>query len=91
MPMKEIVATVTSKGQVTIPIEVRKHLQVSDHSKLAFIIDDEGSVRIRPATFPDIESLRGAAGTLEHPLSWHDMREIARDDYITRKFGKSDE
>lgn len=88
--MKEIVATVTSKGQVTIPVEVRKHLGVTEHSKLAFVIDNAGEVRIRPATFPDIESLRGAAGTLDKPLSWDEMRRIAREDYVLRKFGPRD-
>lgn len=89
--MKEIVATVTSKGQITIPIEVRKHLGVSTHSKLAFVIDNEGDVHVRPAAFPDIDSLRGAAGTLGEPLSWDEMLEIARDEYVMRKFGPKSE
>ena len=89
--MKEIIATVTSKGQVTIPVEVRRHLGVSEHSKLAFVIESDDSVRIRPAMFPDIDSLRGAAGTLDRPMSWDEMREIAREDYIMRKFGTRDE
>lgn len=89
--MKEIIATVTSKGQITIPAEVRRHLGVSNHSKLAFVIDNEGEVHIRTATYPDIDSLRGAAGSLDQPLSWEEMREIARDDYVTRKFGLENE
>lgn len=90
--MREIIAKVTSKGQVTIPVEIRRLLNVPNDSKLAFIIDDERSVRIGPATFPTIdESLRGTAGTLKRPMSWNEMREVARDDYISRKFGPSDE
>jgi AbrB family looped-hinge helix DNA binding protein len=40
--MKEIVSTITSKGQVTIPAEVRRHLGVSQGDKLSFVIGDEG-------------------------------------------------
>ena len=89
--MKEIIATVTSKGQITIPVEVRRHLGVSDHSKLAFIIESDGNVRIRPATFPTIESLRGMAGTLNKPLSWDEMLQFAGVDYVMRKFGPRDD
>jgi AbrB family looped-hinge helix DNA binding protein len=40
--MKEIVSTVTSKGQVTIPAEVRRHLGVAQGDKLSFVISDGG-------------------------------------------------
>ncbi|MBI2887745.1 MAG: hypothetical protein HYY02_11115 [Chloroflexi bacterium] len=35
--MKEILATITSKGQITIPAEVRRHLGVAKRSKVAFV------------------------------------------------------
>ncbi|MBI2864482.1 MAG: type II toxin-antitoxin system PrlF family antitoxin [Chloroflexi bacterium] len=39
--MKEILSTITSKGQVTIPAEVRRHLGVNTHDKIAFVIETE--------------------------------------------------
>lgn len=39
--MREILASVTSKGQVTIPAEVRKLLHVSANDKVAFIVEDD--------------------------------------------------
>ena len=36
--MKEIVSTITSKGQVTIPVEVRRHLGLRRNDKLSFVI-----------------------------------------------------
>jgi len=78
--MKEILSTITSKGQVTIPVEVRKHLNLKRNDKLAFVIDDEGTVRLAAPRYPDVASLRGAAGSLKKPLSWQEMREIARED-----------
>ncbi|HSE57816.1 MAG TPA: AbrB/MazE/SpoVT family DNA-binding domain-containing protein [Nitrospiraceae bacterium] len=51
-------ATLTSKGQTTIPKEVRDHLHVSPGDKLDFLIDAEGRVVLRPATL-DVRQLKG--------------------------------
>ncbi|MCU1304741.1 MAG: hypothetical protein JWQ87_5025 [Candidatus Sulfotelmatobacter sp.] len=40
-------ATITSKGQITVPLEVRKILGVRAGDKLMFE-DDETGVRVRP-------------------------------------------
>jgi len=78
--MKEILSTITSKGQVTIPKDVREHLGVSTNDPIAFVIEDDGTVRLHALQYPTVASLRGAAGTLGEPLSWEEMREIARED-----------
>ena len=39
--MKEILASVTAKGQVTIPVEIRRLLGVSPHDKVAFVVEDD--------------------------------------------------
>ncbi len=79
---REITATITSKGQVTIPAEVRRHLGIKTHDKITFITDDEGEVRLSTPRYADIASLRGAAGSLPTPLSWQEMRTIAREDHL---------
>ncbi len=38
---------VTSKGQVTIPQRVRRHLHLEEGDKLEFTIEDDGTVRLR--------------------------------------------
>ena len=43
--MKMYMATMTSKGQITIPVEVRKKLKLEQGDKVVFIEDDQG-VRI---------------------------------------------
>lgn len=43
--MREIVSSVTSKGQVTIPVEVRRLLGVKPRDKVAFLVDGD-NVRI---------------------------------------------
>lgn len=84
--MKEIISTITSKGQVTIPAEVRNYLGIKTNDKIAFVIDSEGVVRIRVPRYPNIASLRGAAGRLKKPLSWQEMQEIAYEDRIKAKY-----
>jgi AbrB family looped-hinge helix DNA binding protein len=74
--MKKISSMVTSKGQVTIPAEVRRHLGVDKGNTLTFIINDDGAVALRIPKFLEVASLAGAAGLLKEPL----VCEIARED-----------
>ncbi len=41
-------ATVTSKGQVTIPKEIRKRLHIKTGDRLDFRLEEDGTVRIVP-------------------------------------------
>ena len=43
-------ATITSKGQITLPREVREHLHVREGDRVEFEINREGEVRVRPMT-----------------------------------------
>lgn len=78
--MKEIISAITGKGRVTIPAEVRAHLRIAINDKVAFVIDDEGAVRLRVLRYPTIASLRGAAGKLKKPLLWQEIQQIACED-----------
>jgi AbrB family looped-hinge helix DNA binding protein len=40
------IAAVTSKGQVTIPVEVRRRLGIDAGDKVEFIIDENDCVRL---------------------------------------------
>ncbi|MBI3977213.1 MAG: AbrB/MazE/SpoVT family DNA-binding domain-containing protein [Chloroflexi bacterium] len=82
-----MVSTITSKGQVTIPAEVRRHLGLKSGDKLSFVIEPEGTVHLRAPRYPTVASLRGAAGSLDRPLSWEQMREIAREDRLHAEHG----
>ena len=84
MTSKEILSTITSKGQVTIPAEVRKHLDLKPGDKIVFVVEDAGEVRLAAPKYPDIESLHGAAGSLEKPRTWEEMRAIAREDHLAQ-------
>lgn len=49
-------ATITSKGQVTLPKELRKRLGIKRGSRIRFSIPTTGAVKIEPVLF-DLEDL----------------------------------
>jgi AbrB family looped-hinge helix DNA binding protein len=51
-------ATVTSKGQITIPQEVRERLQLKMGDRVDFLINDDGRVLMQPALLP-VTALKG--------------------------------
>ena len=51
-------ATLTSKGQITVPKEVRDQLHLSTGDRVRFLTDGEGRVVMMPATI-SIAELRG--------------------------------
>ena len=51
-------STVTSKGQVTIPKEIRESLRIGPGDRLTFVVRADGVVELRPET-TDLNSLYG--------------------------------
>ncbi|HUR79363.1 MAG TPA: AbrB/MazE/SpoVT family DNA-binding domain-containing protein [Thermoanaerobaculia bacterium] len=51
-------ATVTSKGQITIPKEVRELLRVDEGDQVDFTVNERGDVIVRSAT-AGVRELRG--------------------------------
>ncbi|MCG6137256.1 MAG: AbrB/MazE/SpoVT family DNA-binding domain-containing protein [Nostoc sp. LLA-1] len=51
-------AKITSKGQVTIPKEIRDYLNLDTGSKVDFVIDENGIAKLIPLNVP-IKSLSG--------------------------------
>lgn len=80
--MKEIVTTITQRGQVTIPAEVRRLLGVKPRDKVAFVIED-GHVGLAPATFT-FETAYQSVPPLSAPLSDEEMAQVAKDDKAER-------
>ncbi len=84
--MREILASITSKGQITLPKDVRERLGVGEHDRVAFVLEDDGTIRLTKPTYPTVASLAGAAGSLGRAISWEQMRAEAREDHLARKF-----
>ena len=80
-------ATVTTKGQITIPKEVREHLGIGTGDRLSFVVQEDGSVTVKPLT----RHVRELGGVLrraaQRPVSINQMdMGIAR--RMQAKFGR---
>lgn len=73
----ELAATVSSKGQVVIPGDVRKRLGLTQGSVLRFVLDADG-VRLLPAA-GDIRRLKGRLARPKKPVSVDDMNRAIAD------------
>ncbi len=65
-------ATITSKGQITIPKDIRVLLDLQAGDKINFIIDDEGGVNFVPVT-QKITTLKGIVDRPSKPVSIDEM------------------
>jgi antitoxin PrlF len=64
-------ATLTSKGQVTLPKSVRERLGVETGDRLEFIESEQGFLVI--AATRDIRSLKGIVGQPKKPVTVDEM------------------
>ena len=67
-------ATVTSKGQVTIPVDVRTKLGLRPGSRLAFVPTDTGGYEIHPQA-ASVKDLKGTVPWPAQPVSVDEMNE----------------
>lgn len=71
-------STLTSKGQTTIPKAVREHLDLRPGQRIDFVVQEDGTVVLRPATY-DVRELAGILHRPDRePLSVEEMNEIIR-------------
>ncbi len=70
-------ATVTSKGQITIPLDVRQRLGIDVGDRIEFVELAEGEFAIKPVV-QDVRSLKGMLRKPPTPVSTESMREAIR-------------
>lgn len=78
-------ATITSKGQVTIPQEVRDRLRLRSGQKVRFAIEDENRAVITPAS-PRLSDLAGILGKPKRTATLEEMDEAIRNGAVERFF-----
>lgn len=76
---RDPVSSVSPKGQVTLPLEIRRLLGIQPKDKVAFRIQD-GEVRVRPAR-SSLEAVYRSVPALKQPLSDKEMTEIAHEEH----------
>jgi len=76
-------ATVTSKGQVTIPKRIRDALEIEAGTEVEFVLQDDGSIRVRPKR-PAMERLRAVKETLaKHDVDVEKLREESKESWAS--------
>ena len=78
-------ATITSKGQVTIPKKIREKLHLNPGDKLNFELGEGGTIKIRPTQ----KSILDRAGALskyakDEPVSVEEMNEAIKKAAVKR-------
>lgn len=70
-------STLTSKGQTTIPKEIRQHLRLKRGDRMEFVIGTDGRVTLLPASV-DVMTLKGILPKPKRPVSLEDMERTIR-------------
>lgn len=70
-------ATITSKGQVTIPAEVRQRMGLDAGDRIEFVELESGGYAIKPA-IDDVRSLKGLLRKPSRPVTIEDMNAAIR-------------
>jgi AbrB family looped-hinge helix DNA binding protein len=72
------IATMTSKGQITIPAATRSKLRLAAGSKVDFVENEAGEIVLKPVV-GDIKRLRGIVKYGGAPVSIEDMNKAIAD------------
>lgn len=75
-------SSVSPKGQVTIPIEIRRMLGVKAKDKVVFTVE-EGKVELKPARSA-LDELYQSLSALKEPRSWEEIEASAHEDRAER-------
>ena len=76
--MTRHVSSVSPKGQVTIPIDIREEFGIKPKGKVLFNVRDN-LIIIKPLGSP-VDALYRSVSPLENSLSWEEIRSIVRDE-----------
>lgn len=78
-------ATITSKGQMTVPQSVRESLGLQPGDKVDFVLDEGGGYRI-VALRKDVKVLRGRfAGRAARPITIEEMSDAVLNEAAQRR------
>jgi antitoxin PrlF len=65
-------STITSKGQTTIPGEIRRHLKLRAGDRIEFVVESDGKVVLVPATV-DVRELKGLLAPAPRRVTLEEM------------------
>lgn len=89
MSAQEHLRSLTSKGQVTLPKDIRERLRLRPGDMVRFVLDEEGRVIVSRAA-PSLEEAYGSVPPLQRPEDFQRLRDDAVEDRVRRKFGRGE-
>jgi antitoxin PrlF len=86
------ITTLTSKGQITLPKEVREHFRLGEGDRLEFVIRSDGEVRVQPVagSYRDLRGMLrrpGRSSPSDENLDRELIRSLEEDDERIRRGG----
>ena len=69
-----VTATLTSKGQITVPKPIRERLNIQPGDRIHFFIEDDNTVTFLPAK-SDVRELKGILPKPKQPVTVEAMNE----------------
>ena len=75
-------SSLSPKGQVTIPIEIRRMLGIKPKDKIVFTVE-AGKVGLKPVRSA-LDELYQSLPSLREPRSWEEIKESAHEDRAER-------
>jgi antitoxin PrlF len=79
-----MLATVTSKGQVTVPKDIRERFNIAPGSKLDFRPNDDGTFSVRPLTRSALSIAGVLKSTNRRKVSVEQMNQAVADMAVER-------
>lgn len=67
------IATLTSKGQITLPKKIREQLKLQPGDRVEFLVGTDGQVTVWPVT-SDVTILKGLIPKPKQPVTLEAMR-----------------
>ncbi len=78
MAVNEFLRSVSSRGQVTIPLEVGRRLGIRPKDKAAFLLED-GRVMLAPAV--SLDGICQSVSVLKPPRTWYEATDLAAEEH----------
>jgi AbrB family looped-hinge helix DNA binding protein len=79
-------STITSKGQTTIPIYIRKALNLSAGDTIEYCLHNDGTITIVPETV-DVLELAGMMPKPKNKVSIEEMKMVIKESVAKKRMG----
>lgn len=81
---RDFTSSVSPKGQITLPVEVRRLLHINTRDKVVIHLEDDGHVTISKPGRTMLDKLFMSVPGLKTPLTDNEMTEIAADEHAEK-------